>query len=131
MPAVLTCPLCGGAVPVTATACRDCHLPMSDVRREQEVGRSGSWTRAVGVRLVGVALYCGVVAWCAWQLPASLPFVAPAAAGGLVLHGVKGRPWLGMLAFAVLVVVLPVLLAPALGTGAFSDLAEWVNDPQW
>ncbi|MDZ5663722.1 hypothetical protein SFC79_18245 [Nocardioides sp. S-58] len=62
---------------------------------------------------------------------ASLPFVAPAAAGGLVLHGVKGRPWLGMLAFAVLVVVLPVLLAPALGTGAFSDLAEWVNDPQW
>ncbi|WP_322919474.1 hypothetical protein [Nocardioides renjunii] len=48
-----------------------------------------------------------------------------------MLHGVKGRPWLGMLALAVLVVVLPVLLAPALGTGAFSDLAEWVNDPQW
>lgn len=43
----------------------------------------------------------------------------------------RGRPWLGMLAFAVLVVALPRLLAPALGTGAFSDLADWINDPQW
>ncbi|GAA1919777.1 hypothetical protein GCM10009797_11850 [Nocardioides hwasunensis] len=76
-------------------------------------------------------LYAAVVAWCVWQLPAALPFVAPAAAAGLVLHGLKARPWGGLLAFVVLVVVLPFLLAPALGTGALSDLATWINDPQW
>jgi hypothetical protein len=31
----------------------------------------------------------------------------------------------------VLVVVLPFLLAPALGTGAFSDLSDWIDEPQW
>lgn len=66
---------------------------------------------------------------CWWQLPASLPFVAPAAVAGMVLHGVKGRPWFAMLAFAVLVVALPVILAPALGTRAFSDLADWITTP--
>ena len=106
---------------------------MADIRRHGEVApsRSSSWARAVGVRIVGVLLYGAVIAWCWWQLPASLPFVAPAAVAGLVLHGVKGRPWLAILAFAVLVVALPVILAPALGTGAFSDLANWINDPQW
>lgn len=76
-------------------------------------------------------LYAALVAWCAWQLPAALPFVAPAAAVGLLLHGVKGRPWLGALGFVLVVALLPVLLGPALRTGAFSDLAEWINDPQW
>ncbi len=83
------------------------------------------------MRLVGLALYGAVVAWCAWQLPTTLPFVVPAAAAGVLLHGVRARPWLGLVAFAVLVVALPFLMAPALGTGAFSDLAEWINDPQW
>jgi hypothetical protein len=128
----LTCPLCGTSVPVTAASCRGCHLPIADVRQHHlKRTRSGSWTRGAAVRLVGLVLYGAVVAWCAWQLPAALPFVAPAAAAGVVLHGVKGRPWLGGLAFVVLVVVLPLVLAPALGTGAFSDLADWINDPQW
>lgn len=76
-------------------------------------------------------LYAAAVAWCAWQLPATLPFVVPAAAAGLVLHGVRGRPWLGAIAFVVLVVALPAVLAPALGMGSFSDLTRWINDPQW
>lgn len=86
---------------------------------------------AIGVRLVGFALYGAVVAWCAWQLPTTLPFVVPAAVAGVLVHGVKARPWLGLSAFAVVVVALLFLLAPALGSGAFSDLAEWINDPQW
>src|SRR5688572_26590551 len=78
---VLTCPLCGEAVPAAATACRGCHLPIADVRRHtiSESKAGHSWTRALGVRVVGVALYAAIVAWCVWQLPASLPFVAPAA----------------------------------------------------
>ncbi|WP_210502443.1 hypothetical protein [Nocardioides xinjiangensis] len=130
----LTCPLCGTAVPASASACRGCHLPIADVRRhagDDSKRRTRSWTSAIGVRLVGVALYAGAVAWCARQLPAALPFVVPAAAAGLVAHGVKGRPWLGLLAFVVLVVALPFMLAPALGAGAFSDLADWFDDPQW
>lgn len=87
--------------------------------------------RAFGIRVVGVALYAGIVAWSAWQLPATLPFVVPAAVAGVALHGVKGRPWWGLLAFVVLVVALPFLLAPALGTGAFSDLADWIDEPHW
>lgn len=130
--AALTCPLCGEAVPVTAAACRGCHLPIADVRRHHPVGRRPrSWGRAIRVRLAGFALYTAVVAWCAWQLPTSLPFVVPAAGAGLVLHGVKGRPWLGLVAFVVLVVALPVLLLPALGTGTFSDFGTWFEDPQW
>jgi hypothetical protein len=131
--AVLTCPLCGAGVPAAAAACRGCHLPIADVRRHTISGSTAgrSWARAVGIRVVGVTLYAGIVAWCVWQLPATLPFVAPAALSGLVLHGVRGRPWWGLLAFAVLVVVLPFALAPALGTGALSDLADWINEPQW
>ena len=107
---------------------------MADLLRHDEstrTRRSRSWARALGVRLSGVLLYVAVIAWCWWQLPASLPFVAPAAAAGMVLHGLKGRPWLGILAFSVLVVALPMLLSPALRSGAFSDLANWLNDPQW
>ena len=36
-----------------------------------------------------------------------------------------------MRTLVVLVVALPFLLAPALGTGAFSDLADWIDEPQW
>ncbi|MFC7362969.1 hypothetical protein [Nocardioides astragali] len=47
----------------------------------------------------------------------------------------SGRPWLGLLACVVLVMALPLLLAPALRqrwcAGAFSELADWINDPQW
>jgi hypothetical protein len=128
----LTCPLCGESVPVSAASCRGCHLPIADVRRHSaRRSRSGSWVHAARVRLLGLALYTAVLVWCAWQLPTSLPFVGPAAAAGLVLHGVRGRPWLGLLGFVVVVVVLPVLLFPALGTGAFSDWGSWFEDPQW
>lgn len=84
----ITCPLCGDAVPATASGCRECHLPMSDLLRHSEptrTGRSRSWVRAVRVRIVGLLLYVAVVAWCAWQLPASLPFVVPAAVTGVFL----------------------------------------------
>jgi hypothetical protein len=126
--------LCGEAVPATAASCRSCHLPIEDVRRhhgEDRRTRARSWGRAIRVRLVGLLLYAAVAAWCAWQLPTSLPFAVPAAAAGLVLHGVKGRPWLGALAFVVLVVALPKLLFPALGVGTFSDFGSWFEDPQW
>ena len=105
---------------------------MSDVRRHatKPRARSRSWAKAIGVRLVGLVLYAAVIAWCVWQLPTSLPFVVPAAIAGAILHGVKGRPWLGLLSFMVLVVTLPLLLAPALGTGAFSDFADWFDEPQ-
>jgi hypothetical protein len=119
-------------VPDTAAACRSCHLPISDVRRSSaRTPADRSWPRAVATAVTGLLLYTGVVAWSAWQLPATLPFVAPAAVAGAALHAVKRRPVLGLLAFGVLVAGLPFLLAPALGTGALSDLAEWINDPQW
>ncbi|WP_210443424.1 hypothetical protein [Nocardioides sp. SYSU D00065] len=86
--------------------------------------------RRLFARVLGLALYAAVVGWCGWQLPASLPFVGPAAAAGAALHGLKGRPWLGLTAFVVLVLALPVLLAPALGTGAFSDVADWFDRSQ-
>ncbi len=82
-------------------------------------------SRSVGLRLGGLLLYSGVVAWAWWQLPQTLPFVVPAAVlGGLGLHVLKGRPWSGLLVFGVVVVVVPVLLWPALGTGTYSDLTD-------
>lgn len=85
----------------------------------------------MGIRLLGLVSYAAVVAWCAWQVPTALPFVAPAAVVGAALHAGRGRPVLGGTAFVVLLVVLPFLLAPAMGAGAFSDLADWIEDPQW
>ena len=76
-------------------------------------------------RLIGAVLYAATVAWCAVQLPASLPFVVPAAVLGGGLHVVKGRLWLGLFVFTIVLVVGPLLLWPALGTGTFSDLTEW------
>jgi hypothetical protein len=106
---------------------------MSDVRRHHQrpTARSSSWARAVGVRLTGLLLYVAVVAWSAWQLPTSLPFVVPAAVAGLLLHAMKGRPWLGLILFVILVVGLPALLAPALGVGTFSDFGNWFDSWQW
>jgi hypothetical protein len=79
----------------------------------------------VGTRLAGLLAYAGIVAWAWYQLPQTLPFVVPAAVvGGGFLHVLRGRPWLGLLVFSVIVVAVPVLLWPALGTGTFSDLTE-------
>lgn len=81
--------------------------------------------RAVRVRLAGAVLYCAVVAWCSYQLPTSLPFVVPGAVlGGGVVHVWKGRPWLGLIVFALIVVAVPALLWPSMATGLFSDLTE-------
>ena len=87
----------------------------------------GSGRKTVGqrirVRLFGAVLYCAVVAWCWYQLPTSLPFVVPGAAlGGGILHVWKGRPWIGLTVFAIIVVVVPALVWPSMATGLFSDL---------
>lgn len=81
--------------------------------------------RAIRTRLSGVVLYCAAVAWCAYQLPATLPFVVPGAVlGGGILHVWKGRPWVGLAVFATIVVVVPALLWPSMMTGVFSDFTD-------
>ena len=65
----------------------------------------------------------GVVAWCAYRLPDTLPFVVPGAVlGGGFLHVVRGRAWWGLMVFALIVVAVPLLAWPSLLTGAFEDL---------
>lgn len=101
---------------------------MTDVLRHGGSGpRPGAraLAKAVRVRVIGVAFYCAVVAWCYYQLPGSLPFVVPGAVlGGGFLHVWKGRPWLGLMLFGVIVVLVPWLFWPSLTTGAFSDLTD-------
>jgi hypothetical protein len=59
------------------------------------------------------------------QLPDAIPFVVPGAVlGGGVLHVWKGKPWLGLVVFATIVFVVPLLLWPSLTTGFFSDLTN-------
>ena len=125
---VLVCPLCNGQVSATSSGCLDCHLTMRDVLRHQNAlpaSRGKAVARAAWLRLTGAVLYCAVVAWCSYQLPSSLPFVVPGAVlGGGVLHVWKGRPWLGVILFAIIVVVVPVLLWPSMTTGVFADLTH-------
>jgi hypothetical protein len=124
----LTCPLCGGPVATKSSGCRTCHLPISDIRRHRASTRTrrGGFAGALWTRIVGIVLYVGIVAWAWWQLPNTLPFVVPAAViGGGWLHVVRGRPWWGVVVFAIIVVAVPVLLWPALGTGTFSELTDW------
>lgn len=84
-----------------------------------------SFLRALQVRVAGLILYPAIVAWCAFQLPDTVPFVVPGAVlGGGVLHVWKGRPWLGLVVFAMVVVLVPALLWPSVLTGAFSDLTD-------
>jgi hypothetical protein len=121
----LTCPLCHGAVVAASAGCAPCHLPIADVRRhaERRRSRARSVARAARVRLTGAVLYAAVIAWCAYQLPTSLPFVVPGAVlGGGVLHVWKGRPWLGLLVFTIVVVAVPMLLWPSMATGLFAEL---------
>lgn len=124
----LTCPLCNGKVVATSSGCRSCHLPIVDVLRHAEKSsgsRGKAVARAVRVRLTGAVLYCAVVAWCSYQLPTSLAFVVPGAVlGGGVLHVWKGRPWLGLIVFAIIVVAVPALLWPSMATGVFSELTD-------
>ena len=96
---------------------------MRDVLRHQ---RSDSAVgRALRTRLTGLVLYGAAVAWCAYQLPDSLPFVVPGAVlGGGVLHVWRGRSWLGLLVFAIIVVAVPMLLWPSMLTGTYADLRD-------
>ncbi len=125
---VLSCPLCHGEVAPGSSGCRACRLPMSDVVRHGGSGstsRARSAARAVRVRITGLVLYTAAVVWCAYQLPTTLPFVAPAAVlGGGLLHVWKGRPWLGLALFTLIVVAVPVFVLPALSTGALADLTD-------
>lgn len=75
--------------------------------------------------MTGLVLYSAVVAWCAYQLPDSLPFVVPGAVlGGGLLHVGRARPWLGLLVFAIFVVVVPMLVWPSMLTGTYADLRD-------
>lgn len=115
----LACPLCLGDVVPRSSGCLPCHLPMRDVLRHQP---RRSRSDAVRVRLTGLVLYGAAVAWCAYRLPDALLFVVPGAVLGGVLHVGRGRPWLGLLVFALVVVAVPVLLWPSLLTGTYVDL---------
>lgn len=122
-PGSLTCPLCHGDVAPASSGCLPCHLPLRDVLRHQRTGSAVD--RALRVRLTGLVLYSGAVAWCAYQLPDSLPLVVPGAVlGGGVLHVWRGRPWLGLMVFAIIVVAVPVLLWPSMLTGTYVDLRD-------
>lgn len=120
----LMCPLCRGEVAVTSSGCLACHLPLRDVMRHQRsASRGRALARGLSVRVTGVVLYSAAVVWCAYALPGALPFVVPGAVlGGGVLHAWKGRPWLGLILFTLIVVVVPFLVAPAFGIGTISDV---------
>ena len=129
VPGELVCPLCDSDVSPRSTMCLSCHLPISDVVRNQEDAQrnaragSRSWRR-LRSGLFGLVVYAAVVAWCAAQLPTSLLFVGPAAVAGVWLHTVKGQRVLGLLAFTVVVVLVPLLLWPSMWTGLFADLTS-------
>jgi hypothetical protein len=123
----LTCPACKGKVAASSYGCHNCHVSIAEIRQHAASRRSGSrrLLRAVRIRLTGAVLYSAAVAWCAYQLPTALPFVVPGAVlGGGILHVWKGRPWLGLLVFAIVVVAVPLLLWPSLGTGLFAELTD-------
>lgn len=108
--------------------CLSCHLPIRDVMANQKNVRS-STTRAVGhwawSRIVGLTAYGAVVVWCAFQMPTSLTFVVPGAVIGAYVQVVKGRSWLGALAFVLIVGLLPLIFVPSLLTDALGRLTDW------
>ena len=129
IPGQLVCPLCQSDVSPRSTMCLSCHLPISDVVKNQAEAhrRSGSRGRLLGrlrSAIVGLVAYAAVTVWCATQLPTSLLFVAPAAVIGGWLHVVKGQRLLGLLAFIVVVVVMPMVFWPSMLTGLFADLTS-------
>lgn len=114
----LVCPLCREQA--SARGCQGCLLPIGDMRPAPGSRRRvGSSLRRI---LLGLSLYGSLTAWTAWQLPDLLVFEAPAALLALVLHVGKGRPWLALVVFSLLVIVLPPLLGPSLATGWWVDL---------
>lgn len=116
----LLCPLCSREVRPASAGCAPCHLPLRDVLRNQpSPRRSGAWR----TRVTGLVMYAGVVAWCLYQLPDTLPFVIPGVVlGGGYFHVLRGRPWWGFFVFATIVILVPLLVWPSMLTGAYSDL---------
>lgn len=119
----LTCPVCRSEVTPTSAACRSCHLPIRDVVDNQRGARSRSNHRVL-TRLWGIPIYGGILAWCLLQLPTAAVFVVPAVVVGLVLHVLRGRPYLAALAFLVIVVVAPALFWPSIATEALDELTS-------
>ena len=125
----LTCPVCTASVAVTSSMCLSCHLPIKDVRANQKLSRRSSKTRHVGswlwTRIIGLAFYAGAVTWCALKMPTSLTFVVPGAVVGCFVHVVKGKPWLGLLAFLLIVALTPLLFWPSMLTDTLARLTNW------
>lgn len=129
MSETLICPVCTDGVGAASSMCFTCHLPIKDVRANQKLTGRSSKSRVVAswlwMRLIGVVGYTATIVWCALKMPASLSFVVPAAVVGLFLHVVKGRPWLGLAAFVLIVVLVPLLFLPSILTGATGRLTDW------
>ncbi|QCX26572.1 hypothetical protein [Nocardioides jishulii] len=92
--------------------------------RHQRLAGRRSFARSAGMRLTGLLLYSAAVFWTWWQLRDAMVFVVPAAVGGGLLHVWRGRPWLGLVVFWLMVVLLPILVVPALGTGFWADFRQ-------
>src|SRR5689334_11179983 len=88
------CPLCGAVVPARR-GCADCHLSAADIRRHY--AKAGAQRRGakVSIRVMGLIVYGGVVAWSLAFMRQAFPFVLPGAAVGAYLQTVRGRPILG------------------------------------
>jgi hypothetical protein len=108
--------------------CLSCHLPIKDVAANQAASRT-AWARSrrgrlLRTRILGLLLYPAAVFWCWLQLPTAMLFVVPGAVAGAWLHVVKGRAWFGLVAFVIVVAVLPMTFWPSMLTGFFSDLTS-------
>ncbi len=125
---VLVCPVCTTDVSSRSAMCRGCHLPIGDVAANQprETGAADR-LRWLGRRVIGLAIYAAAVTWCWMQLREAMVFVGPGAAVAAWLHVVKGRPWLGLVAFVIVVGLAPFLFWPALGTDIISDVSGLVD----
>ncbi len=120
----LACPLCGHAV--DRTGCASCHLSLGEIRRHSGPSRRWSepWGRGLWSRFVGLPVYAGLVAWSWYFMPSVFLFVLPGAVVGAYMQTVRGRPLLGAVLFAAIVLLVPALLWPAGLTGDFSQLSN-------
>ncbi|MBU1801862.1 MAG: hypothetical protein KKA97_06425 [Actinobacteria bacterium] len=71
-----------------------------------------------------MVIYGGIVVWSLWQLPTSAVFVVPAAVAAVVLHVVRGRPYVAAVVFLLIVVVAPALFWPSMTTDVIDDLGS-------
>ena len=76
------------------------------------------------MRLWGLVIYGGIVAWSLWQLPTAAVFVVPAAASAVVLHVIRRRPYVAAVVFLLIVVVAPALFWPSITTDVMNGLGS-------